>query len=500
MSDTDSRMLWQPTAQQKMAQRVRDMADVNVDYKGFMRLPQYPFQRVGTTFAYMMERAIIADATGLGKSCQAIGLYALLMARNEDVGPVLFLCPGRSFYQWREECRKFLGDRPATFRDLPAARRPWVASKANFMLVNYEWFIRHHKVFDVRKDRFSLIVCDEMSSLKTHGTQTAQRVKELTKRADRVVGLTATPLETGLSDVHSLLEALNVPAVPTWPEFKQAFVKVRKMQGGGRFGRGYEYEKIIGYRNLPQAFQIVKPWVIRRTPKQVGADMPTLITRIEELEFEAPHRAAYEATRAEHKRNGSMGIAVQHDLAKLCNFATVNGRMYAPKMDYLMDLIAGDLKNQKIVVYARHIETLERIGGRLRQAGISTAVMHCGVTMETRFAIQQQFNEEDDPQVLVADDVIKDSLNLQAGRYMFIFDCPTNPARLIQLAGRIRRLTSEAGNVVLTLLLMEESHEQQLLEAAELRELLSRYMLDQDETMLSNPELSEGAILARLSG
>lgn len=470
---------------------------LNSEFRG----KPFPHQYTGAAFAYAMESSLIADSVGLGKTVEALMLVAKVRRAADarashptidyEPGPIVIFCPGKLVNQWVDECQHFLGEKPVVLRGLAKRRNFIIAKRPTFMLMNYEMFVRYPNIFDDLPDP-ELVVMDEASHLRSHDAKTKAAVQQYTWRARYRLALTATPIETELANIHSILEVLHIPGLLKWPLFKRAFVRTQRIDGN-RFGKRFVFEKVIGYQNLPQALSLISPFILRRTAKDAGVHMPKVVLRDETFEFERDHLVYYlglkhAALQAAEKKDSTDKNTTRHDLEKASNFYVhPSGKVFSPKMDRIIEYLRGDLRLSKLVIYAFHLPTLALIATRLRQEKITHAVLRGDVDRDERSLIQRNFNESPDPQVLIVNDVAKEGLNLPATEHMFFFDTPLNPAKLEQIIGRGTRLTSTQDSIIATVMMMADSHESNLFERLEMREALRRYMLNDSESIIFGP-------------
>jgi superfamily II DNA or RNA helicase len=94
-------------------------------------------------------------------------------------------------------------------------------------------------------------------------------------------------------------------------------------------------------------------------------------------------------------------------------------------------------KNEKLVIFTEHKDTLDYLEQRLRNNGYRIATIHGGKTVEERRASQSEFARE--AQILIATDAAGEGINLQFCRLLINWDIPWNPNRLEQRMGRIHR-------------------------------------------------------------
>lgn len=98
---------------------------------------------------------------------------------------------------------------------------------------------------------------------------------------------------------------------------------------------------------------------------------------------------------------------------------------------------------RKLIVFTESRDTLEYLAGKIRQRlgrAESVAVIHGGVSREARRAAVENFTNDKEVVVLVANDAAGEGINLQRASLMVNYDLPWNPNRLEQRFGRIHRI------------------------------------------------------------
>src|SRR6185312_3444080 len=105
------------------------------------KVPLLPYQLDGIAFAAGAGRAVLADAMGLGKTIQWVGL-AEMLAREAEIRKVLVICPASLKSQWRGEIHRF-SDRDVQIVGGSAAERTGqYARDCFFTICNYEQVLR----------------------------------------------------------------------------------------------------------------------------------------------------------------------------------------------------------------------------------------------------------------------------------------------------------------------------------------------------------------------
>ncbi|MCX6538610.1 MAG: helicase-related protein [Acidobacteria bacterium] len=181
------------------------------------------------------------------------------------------------------------------------------------------------------------------------------------------------------------------------------------------------------------------------------------------------------------------------------------------KFETLRELILGaDFKDQKLIVFTEHRDTLAWLIQRFEAMGFtdSVASIHGGMGYRERDAEVERFRkpgEEGGAQLLVATDAAGEGINLQFCWRMVNYDVPWNPARLEQRMGRIHRYGQEH-DVVIVNLVANQTREGQVigtllrkLEAIR-REMRSDKVFDVVGRLFENVPIAEYMALAAIDG
>lgn len=94
---------------------------------------------------------------------------------------------------------------------------------------------------------------------------------------------------------------------------------------------------------------------------------------------------------------------------------------------------------EKFVVFAFFKGTLNYLNRRLREDGVSTALLH-GDINEEKSGVTDRFESADGPSVLLSSEVGSEGIDLQFCRFLVNYDLPWNPMRIEQRIGRLDRL------------------------------------------------------------
>ena len=226
-----------------------------------LKLPLLPYQLDGIAFAAGAGRAILADDMGLGKTMQGVGV-AELLAREIEIGKVLIICPASLKSQWRSEIHRFCDRDVQLVHGAAAERQAQYGNGCFFTVCNYEQVLRD--LLAIERNPWDLIILDEGQRIKNWESKTSRTVKSLRSRFALV--LSGTPLENRLDDLYSIVQ----------------FVDDRRLGPGFRFFNKHrvvdERGKVLGYKNLGQLRETLKPVLLRRTRESVRLELPDRTT------------------------------------------------------------------------------------------------------------------------------------------------------------------------------------------------------------------------------
>lgn len=95
-------------------------------------------------------------------------------------------------------------------------------------------------------------------------------------------------------------------------------------------------------------------------------------------------------------------------------------------------------RDEKLVIFTEHKDTLDYLEDRLsNRGGFTVVTIHGGKSVDERRKAQALFAKE--AQILIATDAAGEGINLQFCRFLINWDIPWNPNRLEQRMGRIHR-------------------------------------------------------------
>lgn len=106
-------------------------------------------------------------------------------------------------------------------------------------------------------------------------------------------------------------------------------------------------------------------------------------------------------------------------------------------------------KNEKLVIFTEHKDTLDYLEQRLSNNGYVISTIHGGKSVDERRQAQNEFAGP--AQILIGTDAAGEGINLQFCRLLINWDIPWNPNRLEQRMGRIHRYGQKKDVIVFNL-------------------------------------------------
>ena len=178
---------------------------------------------------YPRTRLLIADEGGLGKTLAASFAIAETFLDNEDV-IILILCPPLLIDKWVKEIRLCMPHKAGKILELGLGRRinqnlnpgVYVASKYSFQH-KYSQTINSGSNLSWIPD-IELLVIDEIHQGNiTDNTEMFASLKEISSRSNRVIGLSASPINNDISDFLRNIELMGGELCNLVPYYENFF-------------------------------------------------------------------------------------------------------------------------------------------------------------------------------------------------------------------------------------------------------------------------------------
>jgi superfamily II DNA or RNA helicase len=444
---------------EKMAAVRRDPANHPLR-TSLLKSPLLPYQLDGVAFAASAGRAILADDMGLGKTIQGVGV-AEILAREAEIKKVLVVCPASLKSQWRNEIHRFCDRDVQLVSGAAGERAVQYANQSFFTVCNYEQVLRD--ILSVEQVKWDLIILDEGQRIKNWEAKTSNVIKGLKSRFALV--LSGTPLENRLDELYSVVQ----------------FIDDRRLGPGFRFFNKHrmvdEKGKVLGYKNMAELREALRPVLLRRTRESVRLDLPPrtiefvrIMPSDEQLEIHRTHMQIVASITRKKFISEMDLLRLQRELL-VCRMAadssflvTKEAPGHSTKLDYLAELFDRLFEEQgrKVVLFSEWTTMLNLIEPLVKKRHLDFVRLDGGVPQKQRQALVHRFQTDPDCKLFLTTNAGSVGLNLQAANTVINVDLPWNPAVLEQRIARAHRM-GQKQSVQVYVLVTERTIEENLL-------------------------------------
>ncbi len=412
-------------------------------FRGTLR----PYQTRGVGWLRFLGQlglgACLADDMGLGKTAQVI---ATVLADPIEQ-PTLVICPTSVLGNWEREIARFApGVRvlvhhgPQRPRDADA----FAVAVRNHDVVLTSYGLLARDIDAVGDVGWGRIVLDEAQQVKNPYTAQAKAVQRV--HAARRIAMTGTPVENRLSDLWSIMNAVNPGLLGSLTAFKQRFAI--PIERDGDDDAAARLQRLTG------------PFVLRRlkTDRTIITDLPDKIEVTEHCPLTREQATLYQAvvddlleqaSDAEGQQRRGLVLAGIMRLKQVCNHpahflkdrSALHGRSgKLERVEELLDelLAAGD----KALCFTQFTEWGEQLRPYLeRRFGVPVLWLHGGTSRPRRDELVSTFESTPGPALfLLSLKAGGTGLNLTAASHVVHLDRWWNPAVEDQATDRAFRI------------------------------------------------------------
>lgn len=316
-----------------------------------------PKQLEALNVVYDKKSAALFMDMRTGKSKTVIDLAcAYIMEKKVEI--VLIVCPISIKTNWIDQIE---GHSPILFNYhlLDTAKRKkfelWLEDKSNtnpkVLIVGVESLAagsatEYCKRF-MHTSKKSLMVVDESSKIKNHKATRTENCTMLGLMAEYRVILTGSPIANGPIDLYAQFEFLD-PDIIGMGDF-YSFRNRYCVMGG------YENKQIIGYDNMEELMELIKPYTYMVTQSEVFDKLPEKVYAIRVVSLSKEQKKHYD-TMKETKTVEDNGkeLTVQNALEKMLRLQEITGGHVSFKSEDLnnkekFDRIRIDGPNPKLI-------------------------------------------------------------------------------------------------------------------------------------------------------
>ena len=366
---------------------------------------------------------ILADEMGLGKTIQTL---AFLSSRKDKKSIVI--TPTSLIFNWKNEFEKFAPEIRLGIAYGSKSTRDKIIENIN----EYDVILTSYSTYrnDIEKYEdmsFDFCIIDEAQNIKNPDSIISKSIKKINAKVR--FALTGTPLENNLLELWSIFDFIMPGYLYNKKKFEKIFSNNQK--------------------NINDLKQLIKPFMLRRTKKEVIEELPDKIEQKFFVEMEKEHKRVYKSFVNLIKRriieNNEDNMTVFSYLTKLRQLSIApeiivknyNGKN--SKLDMLINIIKEN-NDRKILVFSQFTKVLNLIGNRLECENISFSYIDGKTDAKKRLQLVEEFNNTDKNRVfLISLKAGGIGLNLTSASMVIHFDPWWNPAVEDQASDRAHR-------------------------------------------------------------
>ena len=430
------------------------------------------------TLDYCGFGGILADEMGLGKTIQTITF--LLKKENKKT---LIITPTSLIHNWKNEFEKFAPSiKVGIAHGLKKERDMVIKNIKEFDIILTTYGSIRNDLEKYEEINFDYCIIDEAQNIKNPTALSTDAVKAI--KSKNKFALTGTPIENNLLELWSIFDFIMPGYLYNLTKFNAVFIRNES--------------------HIEHLKRMIKPFILRRTKKQVIKELPDKIERQFLIELSKEQRKIYgvyvEDIQKKLKEKKAIKdkitvFAYLTKLRQLCLDPSIIVDDYkgkSAKIEACLEIIKeyGE-ENNKILVFSQFTSVLKNIGKKLSRNKIGYYYLDGQTKAIDRIKLVDEFNEGNEKKVfLISLKAGGTGLNLTSANTVIHFDPWWNPSVEDQASDRAHRYGQK--NVVEVIkLIAKGTIEEKIVKLQE-----SKKELIDD---IINGNLSDGGVLKSLT-
>lgn len=387
-------------------------------------------------------RVLLADEVGLGKTIEA-GMILHAQLVNQQVSRVLIVVPSALLHQWLVEMlRKFnitmsIMDSERFNELAPTApdANPFLAEQQ--VLISLNTLTDNPAIHDAAVEAgWDMLIVDEAHHLTWepgNASPDYQAIEPLAIDTPAVLLLTATPEQLGQAGHFArlrLLDADRFPSLEQYLEQEQQYAWLAQVASKLQTHEALDDESIKKLEALLQdTFSDTDKATLQSSSAMAITDLADTLTD-QLIDRHGTGRLLFRNT-----RHAIKGFPERH-----LNTYELADDSVKSVADWLVQFLKDQYPN-KVLLICRERKTVDSLGERLRQQGVSSARFHEHMSIVERDRAAAYFADpEDDCRILLCSEIGSEGRNFQFLHHLVMIDLPSRPDQLEQRIGRLDRI------------------------------------------------------------
>jgi len=363
------------------------------------RYTPFEHQKTTASFLTMNPRAFCFNEQGTGKTASAIWAADFLMKQGK-IKRALIICPLSIMDSaWRTDLFSFAMHRTVDIaHGAKKKRQEIINSDTEFVIINYDGveIVKD----DIANGGFDLIVVDEATHYKNAQSKRWKVLASIMNGNTWLWMMTGTPAAQSPVDAYGLAKLVNPKEVP---RFFGAF-------------RELVMHKVTQFKWAPKpnateiVYNCLQPAI--RFTKEQCLDLPEMTYVKREVELTAQQKKYYDILRKQMMTTaGGEQITAANAAVNMNKLLQIScGAVYSDtgetvefdvKNRYKVLREVIDESSQKVLIFVPFKHVIGILKEKLDKEGITNDVINGDVSASKRTAIFKQFQETDDPRVLI---------------------------------------------------------------------------------------------------
>ena len=425
---------------------------------------------------YLGFGGILADEMGLGKTIQTI---SFLLNKKDKLS--LIVTPTSLIHNWKSEFEKFAPSlKIGISHGLKKDRLNLIKNIYDYDIILTTYGSLRNDLDYYEKIKFDYCIIDEAQNIKNPLASATDAVKAI--NANNKFALTGTPIENNLLELWSIFDFIMPGYLYSLTKFNAVFIR--------------DENKIDNLKAM------IKPFILRRTKKEVIKELPPKIEKKYFVEMGKSQKNAYGiyVENVKEKLNDKKEIknkitvfSYLTKLRQLCldpSLVIEDYKGKSAKIDTCLEILKEQINDDnKILVFSQFTSVLNSLGEKLSKNKISYYYLDGSTKSMDRINLVNDFNNNEDVKVfLISLKAGGTGLNLTSANTVIHFDPWWNPSVENQASDRAHRIGQK--NVVEVIkLITKGTIEEKILELQQKKKELIDNMIDgslSNSSMLSS--------------
>lgn len=421
------------------------------------------------------RHCFVANGVVNHNTLETIATLCYIWEKEPDIIPII-VTNTSAMHQWGGEFDKFTngvgwvvaeGGPEKRYKIYDEFFQDWDPDNPRVLILNYHRLKRDHRhIKEHLEGRRYLLAYDEITAVKSTDSQAHKICRQLADNAERVYGLTATLIKNNLEEGFGIYKVVLPELFHTKKGFYRDYCVTKKQEirvGGKR----RKIEILVGHskEHIRKFREKIDPYYLGRAKHVVAKELPVLTTKDIITRVTADQWDQYEDALA-----GLLTVNLgtedeeEKEVTKLTQLIYTQQIVNSPhligndgpsgKEDFLLDMLKEDLFGEKVIIFTRFKEMVNRLQDLLEKDGYGLGIskqrdgswepadeglegkgfvrITGDENADMRDAARRAFTEGGNTNLIFITMAGAEAINLQTARVMVFYDLPWSAGDYLQ--------------------------------------------------------------------